>query len=192
MEELQGRGYLIAHTAGFLREKVSKSDWAGIEGQLSPELKRHLSGKIEHAGWYPISLLNELTRQLTKTLGHNDTEASREALFQCGKYVAAEATNTFLKIFLKILTPNIFVKKLPDVFKRDFTSGRLVSDLSGSTLSCRYYELPNFEHIGALGPGFTATALETMGKQVQKIVLHDWSLEAPCVEGAGFELTWKD
>lgn len=192
MSELRGRGYLIAHSGSYLREKAGKAEWQRIEGQLSPELKRLLEGKVEHAGWYPISLLNELTRHLTATVGRGDDETAREALYQCGRYVAAEATNTFLKIFLKVLTPSVFVRKLPDVFRRDFTAGRLESELNGKTLTCRYYDLTELEHIAALGPGFAATALEAMGKKVKGVVLHDWSLEAPSVDGARFELTWAD
>src|SRR5688500_14277117 len=49
MTELQGRGYLIGHTASFLRDKVSKEDWKRIQGELSPVLQQLVAGQVKQA-----------------------------------------------------------------------------------------------------------------------------------------------
>src|SRR5688572_5929622 len=105
MTELQGRGYMITHALSFLREKVGNDQWPRIQAQFTPEMQALLASDVKHAGWYRMSLFNEITRQVIANVGRNEPDASREALFQCGKYMAREATNTFLKILLKLLTP---------------------------------------------------------------------------------------
>jgi hypothetical protein len=192
MAELQLRGYLIAHTAEFIRERLGASEWASVLSTLSPELQGVLSSQVKHGGWYAMSHLTELNRVTTSIVCKGDSARAQQALHDCGRYVAGEATNTFLKMLLKMLTPNLFAKKLPDVFRRDFSSGRLESTLSGRTLTCRYYELPGFEHCAPLSSGFAAKAFEGMGKKIEQFRIKDWSLEQPTVDGTSFELTWSD
>jgi len=192
MAELQGRGYLIAHCATYLKDKAGKDEWSKIHSQFSPELRQSLASEIKHAGWYPVAQLNEISKHIAASLGKNQDEASRKQFYECGRYCAAEATNTFLKMFLKLLSPALFVKKLPDVFQRDFSQGRLVANLNGNTLTCKYYDLTGFDHCPAYGPGFAAAALESMGKKINDVTLQDWSLSKPSVDGAGFTLIWGD
>lgn len=192
MADLQLRGYLISHTAQYLREKLGESEWEHSSRTLSPELQEVLSGEVKHSGWYPISRLAELNRLMITKLCKGNAERAQQALHDCGRYVAGEATNTFLKLLLKMLTPNLFAKKLPDVFRRDFSGGRLESTLNGRTLSCRYYELPGFEHCAAISSGFAAKAFEGMGKKIDGFSVHNWSLDEPSIDGTWFELTWRD
>jgi hypothetical protein len=192
MSDFQTRGYLIATTARFFRDGVGDKEWERIRAGFSTPLQQVLAGSMKPAAWYPISIMNELNRGIAATIGRGDDETARDAFFRCGKFSAREATNSFLKMFLKILTPALFAKKLPDVFKRDFTSGRLEVEVKDHTLTCRMYEMPGFEHGGALCPGFASFPLESMGKSIEKVKVHDWSLAAPNVDGTWFELTWKD
>ena len=192
MAEMQLRGYMIVHTAQYLREKLGEAEWVRSCNGLSAELQQALSSEVKHGDWYPMSHFTQLSRVITTKLAKGDTDQARKALHDCGRYVAGEATNTFLKLLLKMLTPGLFAKKLPSVFRRDFSAGRLESALSGRTLSCRYYEVPGFEHCAAVASGFAAQAFEAMGKEVENFSIHNWSLAEPCIDGAWFELTWKE
>src|ERR1041385_2186448 len=146
MTELQGRGYLLAHCANYLRDNVSPDEWKRIQSGFSPELQQLLAGKVKHAEWYRISLLNEITGQIVDVVGKRNDDRSREALHICGRYVAREATNTFLKLLMKLLNPGIFAKKLPDIFSRDFSSGRMTVEMNGRTLTARIFDAPGFNH----------------------------------------------
>jgi hypothetical protein len=192
MSDLKTRGYLITSAVKFIQEDVGDKAWPRIQSGFSAPLQQTLSGTIKPAEWYPISLLNELTRAITTSIGRGEDERARDALFRYGKSTATEATNSFLKIFLKILTPSLFAKKLPEVFRRDFSGGRLIVEVKDRTISCRMYDLPGFEHGGPLGSGFAAFPIEAMGKTIEKVTVQDWSLSAPNVDGTRFELTWRE
>lgn len=192
MTELVGRGYLISHTADYLKDNLDGAEWGRRVASMSPELQRIVGGDVKPAGWYPISLLNEINRVVTSTVGRNEDEAAKEALYTCGRYISREATNTFLKMVLRMLTPGLLVKKLPDVFRRDFSAGRLTADLSEKTLTVRIFDMPGLDHVIVTSAGFVTNAFEAMGKKVDKLTIHEWSLAEPSRNGAWFELTWKD
>jgi hypothetical protein len=192
MAEMQMRGYIIVHTVQYLRDKLGDAEWNRVSSTLSPELRAVLSGEVKHGGWYPISYTTELNRVLLDKTVKGGDDAAREALHSCGRYIAGAATNTFLKMLMKMLTPNLFARKLPDVFRRDFSSGRLESSLDGRKLTCRYFDVPGFEHSAVLASGFAAKAFEGMGKEVETFSVHKWSLAEPNLDGSWFELTWKD
>jgi hypothetical protein len=193
MTQLQGRGYMITHATGFLREKVGEAQWPKVRAQFSPELQALLASELKHAGWYPMSLFNEVTRQIVEHVGKNEQEASREAIHQCGRHIAREATNTFLRMLLRLLSPALLAKKLPELLKRDFSGGgQLVAELNGRTLICEYIDMNEFEHCIAYASGFVATAFESMGKKVQSIELPGWSVDKPSVDRARYELTWAE
>jgi hypothetical protein len=183
---------LITLTIAFLRETLGPEGWSRVSTGLSPELQDVMRREIKHAGWYPIAHVSELTRTVARNVGMSENDRARDALFTCGKYVAAEAANTFLKMLLKMLSPGLFVKKLPDIFRRDFSAGRMTAELSGRRIRCRHYDLHGFDHIGVLSAGFMATALQGMGKTVENIEWLDWALDRPYVDGTGFEVTWKE
>src|SRR5262249_23502356 len=146
MSGLQSRGYLLTTTAGFLRSKVGESDYKNILAKLSPELQQLLGGAVKPAVWYPIALLNELNRSIAATLRRRNDDLARDAFYNAGKLAAREATNSFLRMFLRILTPALFAKKLPEVFRRDFSGGKLVVEVEDRSLVCEMSELPGFEH----------------------------------------------
>jgi hypothetical protein len=191
MTEQQCRSYLITHTATFIRDRISKDEWARTQAELSPELRK-LLGEAKPAEWCPVSLLNEVNRQVADKLAQNDDDRAREALYLCGKFIAGEATNTFLKILLKMLTPALFVKKLPDIFKRDFSGARMTTQISEGKMSGSIHEAPNFNHLAVTSAGFVSVALENMGKTVDSYKVSNWSLKEPDRDGAAFELTWKN
>ena len=192
MTELVGRGYLIAHTADYLKDNLDGAEWSRRVAGMSPDLQRIVGGEVKPAGWYPITLLNEINLVVAMTVGRGEDERAKEALYTCGRYISREATNTFLKVVLRMLTPGLLVKKLPDVFRRDFSAGRLTAELQDKTLFVRIYEMPGLDHVVVTSAGFVTNAFEAMGKKVDKLKINEWSRAEPSRDGASFELTWKD
>ena len=109
----------------------------------------------------------------------------------CGKFMAREATNTFLRLLMRMLTPNLFAKKLPDLWKRDCTGGRLQVQVDEQKLVCHIYDAEGYDHLAAVATGYATFALETMGKVVEKTTIHGWSVERPYQQGDWFELIWQ-
>ena len=191
MTEIKARGYLIPATARYLRENVDAQEWERIRGSLSPQLAGLMDKGPEPAGWYPVVLLSELHKHITQSIGHGDDERAKKALYESARYAANEASNTFLRLVLKMLSPALIAKKIPDLFKRDFSSnGSVTIEVAEGKITGKLQNLNGFAHCGVLCPGFTGFAVEATGGTVDKVVVHDWSLKNPTVEGTWFELWW--
>lgn len=190
MTELKARGYILATTVGYIREKAGVGRAEQIIDGLTPPFRQAI-GTINPATWYPIALLAEANRAIVDSLANRDEERARELLLGCGQYMGHEASNTFLRLFMRMLSPSLFAKKLPDIWKRDFTGGRLDIDVTDGKLVCRIFDTPGHDHIGPVSAGWIAFALQAMGKPIQKTILHDWSLANPNANGVTFELLWK-
>lgn len=190
MTELRARGYILATTVGYLRETAGAERADRIIAGLSPELRDAIT-TVSPANWYPISLLAEANRTIVEALAERNEDKARNLLLDCGRYMGHEASNTFLRLLMRMLTPNLFAKKLPDFWKRDFTGSRLEIDVTEGRLACRIFEARGHDHVGPISAGWLGFALQAMGKTIENTVLHDWSLTAPNTNGVGFELLWK-
>lgn len=190
MSESKARGYILATTVGYLQEQAGEEKARRVLAGLSPELQNTINN-VAPAGWYPISLLSELNRALVESLTPKDEDAARELLLNCGRYMGREASNTFLKLLMRMLTPTLFAKKLPDVWKRDFTAGRLEIDVTDGRLLCRIFDAKGHDHIGPISAGYIEFGLKAMGKTIEKTTLHKWSLSEPNADGVWVEFFWK-
>jgi hypothetical protein len=191
VSEIKARGYLIPATARYLRENVDAQEWERIKGSLSPQLAGLLEKGPEPAGWYPIAQLGELHKHIEQSMGRNDDERAQKALYESARYAASEASNTFLRLVLKMLSPALIAKKVPDLFKRDFSSnGTVTIEVSGDKITGRMQNLDGFAHCGVLCPGFLGFAVEATGGTVDKVEVHEWSLKKPNVDGTWYELYW--
>lgn len=183
----RARSYMLISTANYLTRKH------GAEGQriideLSPETRNILTSE-NPANWSPMRNYVELLNCVA-ALGKGDDAKARDSLIEAGRYVAQEASTTFLRLMLKVLTPNLFAKKVPTVWQRDFSRGRAEAEISERLLVFRMFEISEMDHIPCTAPGFISVAMESMGKSVKRINVHNWSLQEPCREGAYFELEW--
>lgn len=188
-QDFRVRAYMMMSTAGFLREKIGEESAARIVQGLSPDA-RHAISTLKTADWCPVSTYSELLRAVASTSNGNENQA-RETLVASGEYVAREATNTFLRLLMKMLTPSLFAKKLPDFWRRDCSRGRFEVDVTEQKLVCRLFDIKGFDHVPCTAAGFVKFALTGMGKSIEGVTIRNWSLAAPCEDGASFELVWK-
>ncbi len=191
MSEPQGRGYILAATHGFLLHKAGETKGAEITAGLSPELKETLA-TVKPAGWYPVELFGELNRALVDNLSDGSEDSAREVLLECGRYMGREASNTFLRLLMKVMTPNTLAKKLPDFWKRDFSVGRVEVEAISTGLIAKVWAPSTHHHINPISAGWAGYNLEMMGKTIEKIILHGWSLSEPVKDGSAFEFVWRD
>jgi len=190
MTELKARGYILATTVGYLREVAGEEKANQTISQVSPELQDAIR-TVSPAIWYPIPLLAELNRALVQSVAGKDEVRARELLEGCGRYMGREASNTFLRLLMRLLTPTLFAKKLPDIWKRDFTGGRLDMDVTDSRLICRIFDAQGHDHIGPISAGWIGFALKAMGKEIETTNIHKWSLAEPNANGVEIEFSWK-
>jgi hypothetical protein len=185
MSDVQVRGYAIVHAAGYLRQEAGEQ---AVQA-LSPALQ-HALKTATPAGWQPVAHVAELFHAVAK-LGDGNEAKAREHLEKCGEYQAIAATTTFLRLVMKVLTPNMFAKKLPSLWSRDSTGGRYLADVHEDHIVCHLKEMEAFEHFAPTSVGYVRYSLKTMGKEVTKTTLSGWSLAKPSSPDMSFSLHWR-
>lgn len=188
MSEIQGRGYMLASAVSFFRQEAG-ADADRIIGGLSNELQEVLAN-IQPAGLYSIRHFGEFNHAVGMHLSDGDEEKAREVLLACGRHTGREASNTFLKLLMKVLTPKLIAKKFPDFWKRDFTGGKIEVDLGPNHLDFKIFDMTGHSHLCPLSAGWTGYNLEMMGQKVTDIQIHDWSLHDSARNGSWFRLVW--
>jgi hypothetical protein len=185
---------MITNAAGYLKEAVEKKSGPEEAKRVIEALSsgtRATLAEAKPAAWYPVSYLSETFRAIA-ALGNGDQARAQEFLIEAGSYNAREATNTFLKILMRMLTPTIFAKKVPDFWRRDCTGGRLEVNVKDNRFTCHFYEFQGFDHavVGTLG--YLSFAFNAMGKRVERSSIHGWSLSKPAEDGAWLEIDWSN
>jgi hypothetical protein len=183
------RAYMAKSTALFMRDTFGEQELDRILYSVSPGA-RAAATSVKPADWCPVGEFSELLRALAAK-SNDDSDHARERLIACGEFIAREATNTFLKIAMKMLTPGLFAKKLPDIWKRDCSSGTFDVEAARDKMTFRLSGMKGFDHVPCTAAGFVKFALGAMGKTVDTVQIQGWSLAEPCADGALVELTWK-
>ncbi len=186
--EFNVRGYAIVNAAAYLREALGEAEGRRVIEMMSPRVREVLASK-KPAEWAPVAALTEITRAVAAN-AKGDNARAQEMLVTCGTFMAQEAANTFLKLLLKLITPDLLAKKIPDIWSRDFSCGRLVAEASPGRILCQAYGMQGFDHAVCTSAGFVSFVLGAMGKTIKSTTIRDWSLTNPCQDGASFEITW--
>jgi hypothetical protein len=142
--------------------------------------------------WYPLKTVCGLYEGIA-SLHEGDEEKVYEALCGCGSYIAKAATNSFLRLFMKIMTPWIFARKVPDIYARDNRCGRMevdTTDLSKNHIVVHLRDVAGYTHIGPVASGFGTFAMSTMGVANLKVHLHDWSVTTPAPPNVAIDMKW--
>jgi hypothetical protein len=187
-QDFRVRAYMVMSTASFIRDTFGEQELARVLKELSPAA-RSAATSLKPAEWCPVGGVAEMLRALAAKSNGN-AEQARDRLVACGEFIAREATNTFLKIVIKMLTPSLFAKKLPDLWRRDCSRGTFEVDAADNKIVIRLAGMGGFDHVPCTAAGFVKFALTTMGKTVEQVQIHSWSLTDPCADGSRIELTW--
>jgi len=188
MAENQMRGYGLLSSVAYLRKAAGEQNAKRILDGFSPDTKQALASAKE-ASWCSTKAVAEVYSAIA-SLANGDQLAAQTHLIECGKFNAHQASNTFLRLLMKMLTPTLFAKKLPDIWARDCTVGKITTEVFDDKLRNRVTGVAGFDHIGPVCVGYVTFALEAMGKSITKTELHDWSLATPGTD-CWFEVSWK-
>ncbi|HEU4582614.1 MAG TPA: hypothetical protein VFS67_30365 [Polyangiaceae bacterium] len=187
------RGYILKQSVSFIEsDYFSPQTRRAIFDGLPPEVSSALP-VIKPAEWYSRDYLMEMLRGIARV--KNTDAGAYEDLVAYGTYVSTEATNTFLKLLLKMLTPTLFAKKIPEVWQRDHrNSGAFEVDVQHANeglIKLRLVGAGGFDHVGITSIGFISNALKTMGKSDVRMTQTGWSLATPGPDRIDYELRWK-
>lgn len=191
MVEPMIRGHVIQHTAKFFRNEVEPELALRIDAALSLELKTLLR-EIEPASWYSRQLQVDILRAVAAV--HGDEAATRSDLLRCGGAMAVGG-NEFMRLLMKVLTPELFLKKASRFWVRDHQDSgsyhleRL--DNEGHNACLRLRGVAGYAHSGLLWLGWMRAIFDEMGQPGAEIVQQGWTWSNPAPDEVVYEVKWS-
>lgn len=159
------RGSVPMGVISYLEHKADAAGRAKAMASLSPGV-RDATRTMSRSGWYPLGQTVELYRAVS--LLRDEPAEKYEELVRCGKFLAHDATNTFLRLLIRFLTPAVFARKFPEFWKKDHTFGSVASDTTGfenKIIVLNLQGVQGYEHIGPVCAGWIQAAFEAIGKK---------------------------
>jgi len=191
MPEKLLKGFSLTTTMAFIDKHYTHEQREQIHARLSPEL-RSLATTFKPGDWYPIGYQTEMLRAMASVIDDGgDAHSNAVAL---GRFLSDQASNTFMRLLFKVLTPLIFLRKAPAVWGRMFNFGRFevdTTDYENGHAIMRMLEVDGFDYVAPVSEGWIATMFESVG--CNDVRVHASDLEEGTVRGAGyqFDIRWS-
>lgn len=190
MSEFKTRGYGIAAALKYCREGIDPVRRPKVLARISPDVIRHIES-LKPAEWYPTAPMTEMFNAVVAACEGNDKLAEQD-LIGCGTFAARDASNTFLRLVMRVLTPTLFAKKLPSLYSRDNNKGTVDVDVTEDRVIAHFKDTLGFDHLAAMSAGWMTFALESMGKQLTSCKITGWQVSTPDVPEFRVEMGWKN
>ncbi|AKU97362.1 hypothetical protein AKJ09_04026 [Labilithrix luteola] len=190
MTEFKTRGYGIAAALKYCREGVDPARRPKVIASISPETIRYIES-LKSAEWYPTVPMTEMFNAVIAACD-GDMKLAEQDLIGCGIFAARDASNTFLRLVMRVLTPTLFAKKLPSLYARDNNKGTVEVDVTEDRVVAHFKDTLGFDHLAAMSAGWMNFALESMGKQVTSYKITEWAVTRPNVPDFKIEMGWKN
>jgi hypothetical protein len=191
MNEPLTRGHFILKPLAFIEQHYDEETARKIF-DLVPQEVLALRPDIKVGELYPRHHAVAISRAIAAV--GKDEESVYKDLVACGRYMGNEASNTYLKLLLKILTPSLMARKLPTFWERDNKhSGNFdpkETKVEDSYMRLKMVDTQGFEHAAPLTAGFCSFILDMMGKKGIKATQQGWSLQEPGPDSFVLEITW--
>lgn len=190
MDEPMIRGHILEQTARFYRASHDHSTVARIDGELSIEVKVALES-LSPDEWYPRRFQVEMLNAFALVRGSGD--ATYGDILRCGAALA-QPTNEFSKLLMALMTPELFVKKLPRFWSRDHKGGgsfeiEPLGDQRGARIKLR--GIKHYDHGPILWMGFIQSTLKQVGATGLVIRQEGWSWSSPGPQDVSYEVKWS-
>jgi hypothetical protein len=182
---------MIISPLTYINEAYDEPSRQSILGRM-PAVTRDLIKQVKEIDWYPrMHAVHVYT-----AIAHHPRDLDgrvAEALFTMGKSVASRAVATFLQLVMKVMTVEVFARKVPDIWLRDHRGSALevdTSDLANKHLVYRLKDVAGYDYIGGALPGYQTATLTAIGcKDLQYEC--DWTPEKPGPETVTCHFRWK-
>ena len=188
MAEPMLRGYLLERANNFIDAHFPAPEAARIKEGFPVSLRDALSS-LKPAQWYPREHCIAMHRAIAEGAGR---ENAYETLVSLGEFMATEATNTYLRLLLRLMTPPLFCKNVPKFWQRDHSAGEFSLekvDSDAKRIEMRLHDVAGFDHVGPGSVGFLRFGRRAVGAQAQFEQI-GWSLDNPGPAEIRYRVTW--
>jgi hypothetical protein len=144
------RGHLILGMGKYIQEELDPALRGPVQARCAHVLSR--LGEVERTGWYPLQDVVDLYEALYKQF--DDPQGGFNALWRAGHYVASDAAGTFLKLLLKVLTPRLFARQFPEIWRRYHDFGELRPDMRDLDKNKVYFTMPGYPFVPPVTAGW--------------------------------------
>jgi hypothetical protein len=189
--EPQTRGYMIVSCVTHVQKKYAAADREAIMARL-PKETLDLIDRVNTVEWYP----RVHAKSLFTAIAHHHMEGDKNtdaALLAVGHSIAEMASNTFLRLIMKLMTPSLFAKKVGTFWERDHRGGELsadVKDIENKHLTIRHTGIGGYDFVAGTAPGFMGFALTAIGCKNVRSETFGFSLDNPGPEEVRYEMRW--
>jgi hypothetical protein len=190
MDERKIKVYGFVGTLEFIGQNYDDAGRKRIFSALSPEVHGFME-VAKKAQWAPVLHSSALWAGIVRE--HADPVQAQAQLVRTGRHMGSYATNTYLKLLMKMMSMKMFAKKYPDIWARDANFAKLscdITDIDSGRLLLNFKELGTYPYFGPVCQGWFAFAFETMGLKNVKVDLMNWSMQNPDPGELTFNVTW--
>lgn len=188
-ERPEMKAYNVISAVEFLEQNFPDRVDAIRDGFTEP-LKTDLT-KIGSFDFVPRAYLSEVTEAIANEV---EPGAPRiELLSKLGEHIAHGATNTFLRLLMRMMTPQIFAKKVGAIWKKDNRGGHVVADttdLGSNKLLLNFSDVDGFAYFRAICIGWMGFAFRRMGAKNVRVSFPDQDANEPYDESVQIAIEW--
>jgi len=189
-EERRIRGNHVIPLLRYIQSSYDQNTQQTIYESLS-ETTRGTLEDLDTDVWYPASVVADLHRGLFAA--QPDPEKGYAAIRDSGAAVAEYGVNTFMRLLIKLMTPEMLAKKWPAIWSKSHNFGKMQTALDQSTdrkLNLSLSEVDQYSYIGPCAVGFLSYSLKAMGRKDASVVERDLDYSRECAPAYNFEITW--
>lgn len=189
MSERMTRGYAIKQIQDYIERTYDPEMRSRIYSTIPAELRDALPTMTPTA-WYPWDFSSAMWSAVAST--GTDEKSMYTELVKCGESIAMEATNTFLRFLMKILTPALFAKKIADFWRRDNKGGEFSADVSAADqgrICMSLSGVKGYNHVGVASVGWITFGMKAVGKE-PSVVQTGWTRENPGPDQIDYVVTF--
>jgi hypothetical protein len=154
------KGIHVIPLHDFIKENYDDETRNGIYERMS-EPAREMLRTIKREDWMPVEHVGNVASALFHASG--EREHGYQDMVRAGAAIADYATNTYVRLLIKLMTPKIMASKWPDIWKKSHNFGLMQCQLENDRmLRMTLSGVENYTHIGPVAVGFLTFALKAM------------------------------
>jgi|GEM_PF-3435406 len=158
-DEPKVRGMLVQGLNSFVEKKYEPVLRAKILEAVSADVRASLP-TMEKNAWYPRRYALDFCRAIASVTGDDKN------VELAGTHIANEATNTFMKLLIKVLTPKMFARQFPEFWKKYNSHGVIIPDVSRIDEREAAFRIDGtFDYLHLLAVGFLVFVFDALGKR---------------------------
>ena len=182
------KGIHVIPLHDFIKENYDEETRNGIYERMG-EPAREMLRTIKREDWVPVALVSKVDDALF--LASKDPEQGYQDIVRAGAAIADYATNTYVRLLIKLMTPKIMASKWPDIWKKSHNFGLMQCHLENDRmLRMTLSGVEDYTHIGPIAVGFLTFALKAMNMPDATVVQVQDRYVEHNVERYEFRITW--